>query len=110
MKLMSNGKQFTQGGYTNNEKANMLKNGEDKMRAFLAEKFPEIYGNKTEIVETKASNITTIRKAVATLANKINSKIKDLSRAFKKAWQIIKGKTIQSKVSGVTFGNTQKRT
>jgi len=106
MKIMSNGKQFTKGGYTNSETATMIKNGENNMRAFLAEKFPEIYG--TPAVETKTSNITKIRRAVATLANKINRKIKNLSAAFKKAWAVIKGKTIQSKVSGVTFGNTQK--
>ena len=106
MKLMQNGKQFTKGGYTASEKANMLKNGENNMRAFLAERFPEIYG--TPAVEKKTSNITNIRKAVATLANKINGKIKNLSAAFKKAWAVIKGKTIQSKISGVTFGNTQK--
>lgn len=105
MKVMSNGKQFTQGGYTNSEKANMLKNGENNMRAFLAEKFPAIYGAP---VEKKTNSITKIRKAVATLANKINRKIKNLSAAFRKAWAIIKGKIIQSKISGVTFGNTQK--
>ena len=62
-----------------------------------------------EAVETtKTREITKIRKAVATLANKINGKIKNLSAAFRKAWAVIKGKTIQSKVAGVSFGNTQK--
>ena len=56
----------------------------------------------------KTREITKIRKAVATLANKINGKIKNLSAAFRKAWAVIKGKTIQSKVAGVSFGNTQK--
>ena len=36
-------------------------------------------------------NIQEIRKAVATLANSINKKIKNLSAAFKKAWAEIKG-------------------
>jgi hypothetical protein len=54
------------------------------------------------------TTITEIRRAVATLANQINKKIKNLSRAFKKAWAIIKGKTIQSKVAGVSFNGTQQ--
>ena len=31
-----------------------------------------------------------------------------LSAAFKKAWELIKGKAIESKVAGVTKGNRQK--
>jgi len=53
-------------------------------------------------------NIKEIRKAVATLANRINKKAKNLSNSFKRAWQIIKGKSLITKVSGVTFGNRQK--
>ena len=61
------------------------------------------------VAETvKTREITKIRKAVAALANKINGKIKNLSAAFRKAWAIIKGKIITSKVAGVSFGNTQK--
>lgn len=52
--------------------------------------------------------IKEIRRAVATLANRINIKAKDLSSSFKRAWQIIKGKSLITKVSGVTFGNRQK--
>ena len=52
-------------------------------------------------------NITKVRKQVATIANRINRKIKDLSAAFKRAWQIVKGRVLVSKVSGVTFGNRQ---
>jgi len=39
-------------------------------------------------------NITRIRKQVAIIANKINKKINDLSVAFKRAWQIVKGKEL----------------
>lgn len=49
-----------------------------------------------------------IRKEVATLANKLNKSLKSLSDAFKKAWTIIKGKYIISKVSGVVYGNRQR--
>lgn len=52
-------------------------------------------------------NIKNVRKAVATMANRINKKLNDLSAVFKKAWAIIKGR-IQSKVSGVTYGQSQK--
>jgi hypothetical protein len=52
--------------------------------------------------------ITEIRRAVATLANQINKKIKNLSRAFKKAWATIKGETIQSKIAGVSFNDAQQ--
>jgi len=54
-----------------------------------------------------ASPISNIRKAVASLANKINGKIKNLSAAFKKAWAVIKGAAVPSKVAGVSFGNIQ---
>ncbi len=53
-------------------------------------------------------NITNIRKAVVTLANRLNKKIKNLSNAFIRAWQIIKGKLLISKIAGVTFGTRQK--
>ena len=53
------------------------------------------------------NQITKIRKQVATIANRINRKIKDLSAAFRQAWQIVKGRELISKVSGVTFGNRQ---
>lgn len=52
--------------------------------------------------------ITKIRKAVTILANRLNNKIKDLSSAFKKAWQIVRGKILLSKVDGTTFNNRQK--
>jgi len=52
--------------------------------------------------------ITEIRKAVATLANRINRKLKDLSTAFKRAWLIVKGKSVLSKVTGVTYNGIQK--
>ena len=52
--------------------------------------------------------ITRIRKQVTTLANKINQKVKNLSISFKRAWQIIKGRELISKVSGVTFGTRQR--
>jgi hypothetical protein len=51
--------------------------------------------------------ITKIRKEVAVIANRINRKIRDLSSAFKRAWQIVKGRLLISKIAGVTFGNRQ---
>ena len=46
--------------------------------------------------------------AICTLANQINKKLKNLSTSFKKAWQLAKAGVIQSKISGVTFGNVQR--
>ena len=52
--------------------------------------------------------ITRIRKQVTSMANRINKKINDLSTAFRRAWQIVKGRQLISKVSGVTFGTRQR--
>ena len=53
-------------------------------------------------------NIHTIRRIVATMANRLKKMGLTLSAAFKKAWELIKGKAIESKVAGVTKGNRQK--
>jgi hypothetical protein len=43
--------------------------------------------------------ITATRRAVVTLANRLNKKIRDLSAAFVRAWQMIKAQMyIKSKV------------
>lgn len=52
--------------------------------------------------------ITIIRRKVATTANRLKKMGMSLSAAFKKAWELIKGKTITTKVKGVTFGNGQR--
>ena len=101
MKLMNNGKQFTQGGYTNSEKVNMLKHGENKMTAFLAERFPEIYGTvKNKTSETKSK--------VCVIANKLTKQGLTKSEAFRRAWATVKAETVETRVSGVTFGKRQQ--
>ena len=52
--------------------------------------------------------ISKIRKEVMTIANRLYKTLKDLSIAAKRAWQIVKGKKIITKVSGVTFGSRQE--
>ena len=52
--------------------------------------------------------ITIIRRKVATTANRLKKMGMSLSAAFKKAWELIKGKTIITKVKGVTFGKGQR--
>ena len=52
--------------------------------------------------------ITLIRKKVTTMANRLVKMGLTLSTAFKKAWELVKGKTIVTKVKGVTFGNGQR--
>jgi len=54
------------------------------------------------------NQITKIRKEVATLANRINKKINDLSAAFRRSWQIVKGRQLVSRVNGVTYGTRQR--
>lgn len=53
-------------------------------------------------------NIHIIRSKVATMANRLKKMGLTLSQAFRKAWELIKGKTIETKVAGVTKGNRQK--
>ena len=53
-------------------------------------------------------NIHTIRRMVATMANRLKKMGLTLSTAFKKAWELVKGKSINTRVAGVTKGNRQK--
>ena len=48
--------------------------------------------------------ITIIRKKVATMANRLKKMGLMLSQAFKRAWELVKGNAIHTKVSGVTKG------
>lgn len=52
--------------------------------------------------------ITIIRRMVATMANRLKKMGLTLSAAFKKAWELVKGQRIETKVAGVTKGNRQK--
>ena len=105
MKVMRNGKSFTQGGYTNSEKANAIKSGEEKMRAFLAEKFPEIYGEKSETVST--DKVNNAKSKVCVIANRLSKQGLNRSEAFRRAWATVKAETVETKISGVTYGNRQ---
>lgn len=53
-------------------------------------------------------NITIIRRMVATMANRLKKMGLTLSAAFKKAWALIKGKTIYTRIAGVTKGSRQR--
>ena len=104
MKTMTNGKRFTQTGTMTSDRlaGQMLKNGEEKMKAFLAEKFPEIYG--TPAVEKKT---TDTKSKVCVIANRLVRTGLTKSEAFRKAWAIVKASTVETKVSGVTYGKRQ---
>jgi len=52
--------------------------------------------------------ITIIRKKVATMANRLKKMGLTLYAAFKKAWDLVKGKAVDARVTGVTKGNRQK--
>ena len=49
--------------------------------------------------------ITRIRRTVATMANRLKKMGLTLSAAFKKAWALVKGHTVETKIAGVTKGN-----
>lgn len=51
-------------------------------------------------------NIHIIRRTVATIANRLKKMGLTLSAAFKKAWELIKGK--DTRIAGVTKGSRQK--
>ena len=53
------------------------------------------------------NNTTNIRRAVATMANKLRGEGLTLSEAFKKAWRRVKA-TMTFRVAGVTFENRQE--
>lgn len=53
-------------------------------------------------------NIHIIRRMVATMANRLKKLGLTLSATFKKAWELIKGKIINTRIAGVTKGNRQK--
>ena len=52
--------------------------------------------------------ITRIRRTVATIAIRLKKMGLTLSAAFKKAWALVKGHTVETKIAGVTKGNRQK--
>ena len=53
-------------------------------------------------------HITEIRRKVATMANRLKKMGLTLSAAFKRAWQLVKGKAIDTRIAGVTKGNRQR--
>lgn len=53
-------------------------------------------------------DISIIRSKVAIMANRLKKMGLTLSAAFKRAWALIKCKTIRTKIAGVTKGNRQK--
>ena len=49
-----------------------------------------------------------IKSRICIIANRLKKMGLTLSAAFKKAWELIKGNTIESKIAGVTKGNRQQ--
>lgn len=49
-----------------------------------------------------------IKRRICTIANRLKKMGLTLSAAFKKAWVLIKGKVINTRIAGVTKGNRQK--
>ena len=59
-------------------------------------------------MKKRMKSVRNTRKAVATLANKLRKYLKDLSRAFRKAWKLVKRGVIYTAAAGVTFRNAQE--
>ena len=49
-----------------------------------------------------------IKRRICILANRLKKMGLTLSAAFKKAWQLVKGQTICTKIAGVTKGSRQR--
>lgn len=59
-------------------------------------------------MKKRMKSVRNTRKAVATLANKLRKYLKDLSRAFRKSWKLVKRGVIYTAAAGVTFRNAQE--
>ena len=55
-------------------------------------------------MKKRMKSVRNTRKAVATLANKLRKYLKDLSRAFRKAWKLVKRGVNGSRISKVSEG------
>ena len=53
-------------------------------------------------------NIHIIRRMVATMANRLKKMSLTLSAAFRRAWELVKGKAVDTRIAGVTKGSRQK--
>ena len=49
-----------------------------------------------------------IKRKICIMANRLKKMGLTLSAAFKKAWALVKGHTVETKIAGVTKGNRQK--
>ena len=116
MKVMYNGKQFTQGGtYQYNEKRKPIEKAGHANPAIQAiHDNPNLTRDEKialakKIIngepETKKANET--KSKVCIIANRLIKKGLSKSAAFIKAWQTVKTETIETKIAGVTFGNRQ---
>lgn len=96
-KRMNTGKHQTATGQSNL----ML----EELRAMLEKNIAEKKVVKKMVV-VKKSNDNKIK--VCVIANHLIKNGENRSTAFKKAWQLVKSETINTKVAGVSFGNRQK--
>jgi hypothetical protein len=116
MKVMSNGKRFTQGAtwelnekrikaeYVGHENAaiNEIHNNpnlsrEEKIAAAKA----ILTADKTEEPAAAA------KSKVCVIANTLTKQGMNRSAAFRRAWQLIKAETVETNIAGVTYGNRQ---
>jgi hypothetical protein len=115
MKVMYNGKQFTQGGtYQYNEKRKPIVNAGHANAAINAihnnpnmTKEEKIAAARAILNETQKPAANANKSKVCVIANRLIKQGLTRSGAFRKAWQTVKAETIETKVAGVSYGNRQ---
>jgi hypothetical protein len=120
MKVMRNGKVFTQGAtYAYNEKRkiverlghenaaiNEIHNNTNLSRDEKIAAAKEILNGIKETAAAKKANDN--KSKVCIIANNLIKSGVNRSTAFKKAWEIVKAEKVETRITGVTFGNRQK--
>ena len=119
MKLMSNGKRFTQGAtWEYNEKRikvekvghanpaiNAIHNNPNLSREEKIALAKKILDRANENAAAKKTAET--KSKVCVIANRLIKQGLSRSAAFIKAWAIVKTETIETKIAGVSYGNRQ---
>jgi len=109
MKLMRNGKKFTQSAtYGYNEKRNTAEyTGHPNPKINAIHSNPNLSRDEKIAAAKKIMTAANQKSKVCIIANRLIKQGYTRSSAFCKAWAIVKAETINTKVSGVTFAKRQ---
>jgi hypothetical protein len=120
MKVMSNGKRFTQGatwelgekritvekiGHQNSA-INEIHNNPDLSREEKIAFAKKIIAGEKEVAAEKKANDT--KSKVCHIANRLTKQGMNRPEAFRRAWATVKAETLETKVAGVTIGRRQE--